>query len=105
MHSFSIQIKLFMENEKGKTRHLVKQTITDTILTINGKYSYHMETQMYKDEEIEFRVFDYGYRYALKAGANEDILTFPEPQIIQLYRHSGMPDTKALLLDFDSGKV
>ena len=55
---------------------------------------------MYEDEEIEFRVFDYGYRYALREGAGEDILRFPEPRVIQLYRHNGMPDTKTLILDF-----
>ena len=78
----------------------LKRTIADTILTINGRHSYHMEAQMYEDEEIEFRVFDYGYRYALREGAGEDILRFPEPRVIQLYRHNGMPDTKTLILDF-----
>ena len=29
-----------------------------------------------------------------------DILRFPEPRVIQLYRHNGMPDTKTLILDF-----
>ena len=78
----------------------LKRTIADTILTVNGRHSYHMEAQMYEDEEIEFRVFDYGYRYALREGAGEDILRFPEPRVIQLYRHNGMPDTKTLILDF-----
>ena len=27
-------------------------------------------------------------------------MVFPEPRVIQLYRHNGMPDTKTLLLDF-----
>lgn len=55
---------------------------------------------MYEDEEIEFRVFDYGYRHALRTRAGEDVLVFPEPRIIQLYRHKRMPDTKTLILDF-----
>lgn len=78
----------------------LKRTVADTILTVNGRHSYHMEAQMYKDEEIEFRVFDYGYRHALREREGADVLVFPEPRVIQLYRHSGMPDTKTLFLDF-----
>ena len=55
---------------------------------------------MYKDEEIEFRVFDYGYRYALRERSGGDVLVFLDLRVIQLYRHNGMPDTKTLLLDF-----
>ena len=38
----------------------LNRTIADTILTIDHIYIYHMEAQMYQDDEIEFRVFDYG---------------------------------------------
>ena len=69
-------------------------------ITVNGRHSYHMEAQMYKDEEIEFRVFDYGYRYALRERSGGDVLVFLDLRVIQLYRHNGMPDTKTLLLDF-----
>lgn len=55
---------------------------------------------MYKDEEIEFRVFDYGYRYALKTREGKDILMFPEPRVIQLYKNKGISDVKSILLDF-----
>ena len=47
-------------------------------ITVNGRHSYHMEAQMYKDEEIEFRVFDYGYRYALRERSGGDVLVFLE---------------------------
>ncbi len=42
----------------------LKRTLADTILTIAGKYSYHMEAQMYADGDIVFRVFSYGYQHA-----------------------------------------
>lgn len=78
----------------------LRRTIADTIITVNGEHSYHMEAQMYKDEEIELRVFDYGYRHALKTRAGEDVLRFPEPRVIQLYKQEGIPDEKSILLDF-----
>lgn len=78
----------------------LKRTIADTIITVNHNHSYHMEAQMYKDEEIEFRVFDYGYRYALKTREGKDILMFPEPRVIQLYKSKGISDVKSILLDF-----
>ena len=80
----------------------LNRTIADTILTINGIHSYHLEAQMYRDEEIEFRVFDYGYRHALNSRNGLDVLTFPEPQIIYLYSHERIPDYKTILLDFGS---
>lgn len=55
---------------------------------------------MYKDEEIEFRVFDYSYGHALKSRSDADILHFPEPRIIYLYNHENISDTKEILLDF-----
>lgn len=78
----------------------LNRTIADTIITINGEHSYHIEAQMYEDEEIEFRVFDYGYKHALKSRNGQDILFFPEPQIIYLYSHADIPDSKSILLDF-----
>ena len=78
----------------------LKKTLADTILTINQFYSYHIEAQMYEDEEIEFRVFDYSYGHALKARSDADVLHFPEPRIIYLYNHKKIPDVKEILLDF-----
>ncbi|MCM1180892.1 MAG: hypothetical protein NC347_11585, partial [Clostridium sp.] len=46
------------------TNDKLKRILADTILTINGKNSYHIEAQMEKDETIIFRVFEYGYRHA-----------------------------------------
>lgn len=78
----------------------LNRTIADTIMTINGKYTYHIEAQVYEDENIEFRVFDYGYKHALKTRSKQNILKFPEPQIIYLYHHKHIPDEKLILLDF-----
>ena len=78
----------------------LKRTLADTIITINHSHSYHIEAQMYEDDEIEFRVFDYGYRHALNAGKDTDILQFPEPRIIYLYNYKNIPDIKEIILDF-----
>lgn len=78
----------------------LKKTLADTIITINHSHSYHVEAQMYDDEEIEFRVFDYSYGYALKTRQDADVLRFPEPQIIYLYNHRNIPDVKKIYLDF-----
>lgn len=78
----------------------LKKTLADTIVTIDHSHSYHMEAQMYEDEEIEFRVFDYSYGHALKSRNDADILHFPEPRIIYLYNHKNISDTKEILLDF-----
>ena len=53
-----------------------------------------------KVDEIEFRVFDYGYKYALDNRRNPDHLIFPTPRILQLYAHKGLPDSKSITLDF-----
>ncbi len=78
----------------------LKKTLADTIVTVNSSHSYHMEAQMYRDEEIEFRVFDYSYGHALKSRNDADILHFPEPRIIYLYNHENISDTREILLDF-----
>ena len=81
------------------------RTIADTILTINEEYSYHIEAQMYEDEEIEFRVFEYGYRHALKHRNDTYILHFPESRIIFLYDYEGIPDSRTIRLDFGTQGV
>lgn len=78
----------------------LNRTIADTILTIDHIYIYHLEAQMYQDDEIEFRVFDYGYKYALDNRRDPDHLIFPSPRILQLYAHKGLPDSKSITLDF-----
>jgi len=81
----------------------LRRTLADTILTINGRYSYHIEAQMEKDDDIVFRVFDYGYHHAetnRHADSDYYVLRFPEPKIIYLYTTKDIPDTYTLRLDF-----
>ena len=83
----------------------LRHTLADTILTINGRHSYHIEAQMEKDEDIVFRVFDYGYHHAGNARASSEdyyVLHFPEPKIIYLYATKDIPNTYTLRLDFGS---
>ena len=81
----------------------LKRILADTILTINGSHSYHIEAQMEYDETIVFRVFEYGYRHAEMnriqiTGAC--ILPFPEPRIIYLSSNGNTPDRYTVQLDF-----
>lgn len=85
----------------------LKRILADTILTINHKYSYHMEAQMTEDEDIIFRVFEYGYHHADRnrnhftdSSGNYYELIFPEPKIIYLYSSGKAPDECTLKLNF-----
>lgn len=60
-----------------------------------------METQIYKDEDIILRMFDYGYQHALKTvGEQKNRIIFPEPVIIYLADGKPLPDTYTLEVDF-----
>ena len=81
----------------------LRRTLADTILTINGRHSYHIEAQMERDEDIVFRVFDYGYHHAGNNRTSDEdhyVLHFPEPKIIYLYATKDIPNTHTLRLDF-----
>lgn len=81
----------------------LRSVLADTIITINGVYSYHMEAQMTKDEDIIFRVFEYGYGHANHNSIKEKdggVLRFPEPKIIYLYSRGSVPDEYVLKLEF-----
>lgn len=78
----------------------LKRTLADTILTINDQYTYHIEAQAYKDEAIEFRVFDYSYKHALITRNYKNVLRFPEPKIVYLYSGKNLPDEEIITLDF-----
>ncbi len=83
----------------------LKKVLADTIITINGKYSYHMEAQLVRDEDIIFRVFEYGFSHANRNHAMQEgveVLYFPEPKIIYLYAEENVPDQYKLKLDFGS---
>ena len=81
----------------------LQKILADTILTINGRYSYHMEAQMEDDETIILRVFDYGYSHALRNAVELEgkyRMRFPEPKIIYLYASKNIPNEYELELDF-----
>lgn len=78
----------------------LRRTLADTIVRINHKDSYHMEIQMYPDEDIVLRVFEYGYRHALVNRNGKDVLIFPDPKILYLYEDGGAPDTQELTIVF-----
>jgi len=83
----------------------LKRTLADSILTINGRDSYHMEAQMTEDEEIVFRVFEYGYQHAYKnriVVSGGERLVFPEARIIYMDegKKDSIPDEYILTLDF-----
>lgn len=81
----------------------LRRTLADTILTINGRYSYHIEAQIENDEDIIFRVFEYNYHpadYMRASGADYYVLHFPEPKIIYLYATKDIPDIYTFRLDF-----
>lgn len=81
----------------------LRMILADTILTINGRYSYHMEAQMEKDETIILRVFDYSYSHAVRNATGEAgryYIRFPEPKVIYLYSIKNIPDEYVLDLDF-----
>lgn len=81
----------------------LRRILADTIITINQKYCYHIEAQLLKDDNLVFRVFEYGFYHANRNHAStstEDILPFPEPRIIYLYATQDIPDEYSLMLDF-----
>lgn len=85
----------------------LKRILADTIITINGRYSYHLEAQMEKDNSIVFRVFEYGFGHANRTRMERDgkyVLCFPKPMVIYLYYEGKVPNEYTLNLEFDEGK-
>ena len=77
--------------------------LADCIVTVNGGQSYHMEAQAYDDNEIIFRVFQYGFEHAKRTADKEKnsiILNFPEPVIIYLYYENDVPDEYVMKINF-----
>jgi hypothetical protein len=92
----------------------LKKTIADTIVTINKTDSFHIEAQMYKDDNsIMLRMFDYGYNHSKRKP--EDLydeegircgvqLTFPKQIVIYLDSSSHIPDRYLITLIVEDGK-
>ena len=93
----------------------LRKTIADTIITINETDFYHMEAQMYSDDEsIILRVFDYGYHHAYRH--YEDVYSeqgircgirigFPKQLVIYLDSSKTIPDYYSITMEFkDQGE-
>lgn len=72
----------------------------DLFITIAGKFTYHLEAQMTKDDTIVIRVFEYSFYYAMENRLNDWELRFPEPMVIYLDDMSNRPATSTLTLRF-----
>lgn len=93
-------------NDKENVDNQLRRTIADSIITVNGLHSYHMEAQVYKDDNIIFRMFNYGYQFSLKNSiSGVDRIVFPEPAIIYLADEEVLPDVYELEIDFGSQGV
>ena len=84
----------------------LKRTLSDSILTINDRDIYHIEAQITEDEEIVFRVFEYGFGHAYKNRTYEngnETMMFPRPCIIYLDegKKDKIPDEYTLILKFE----
>ena len=85
----------------------LKRTLADSILTINGRDSYHIEAQMTEDEEIVFRFIEYGFGHAYKNRTFVDggeRMVFPRPCILYLDegKKDKVPDEYTLTLLFEN---
>ena len=84
----------------------LKRTLADSILTINGRDSYHIEAQMTEDEEIVFRFIEYGFGHAYKNRtfvSGGERMVFPRPCILYLDegKKDEVPDEYTLTLLFE----
>ena len=85
----------------------LKRTLADSILTINGRDSYHIEAQMTEDEEIVFRFIEYGFGHAYKNRKYIDggeRMVFPRPCILYLDegKKDKVPDEYTLIMEFEN---
>ena len=85
----------------------LKRTLADSILTINGRDSYHIEAQMTEDEEIVFRFIEYGFGHAYKNRtfvSGGERMVFPRPCILYLDegKKDKVPDEYTLIMEFEN---
>ncbi len=85
----------------------LKRTLADSIITINGRDSYHIEAQMTEDEEIVFRFIEYGFGHAYKNRRYIDCgerMVFPRPCILYLDegKKDKIPDEYTLIMEFEN---
>ena len=78
----------------------LKKTLADTIITVNRYNIYHIEAQVYEDDDIVMRVFDYGYKHSIRNRSEPDVLHFPEPRVVYFGDTRKVPDIYTLTIDF-----
>lgn len=86
----------------------LRRVLADTIITINDTDSYHIEAQMTEDEDIIFRVFEYGFMYAGRKRMGDRYgcrLNLPQPKIIYLYSDENVPEEYVLSLYVGNDKL
>lgn len=86
----------------------LRRVLADTIITINDTDSYHIEAQMTEDEDIIFRVFEYGFLHAGRMRMGDRYgcrLNLPQPKIIYLYSGENVPDEYVLSLYVGNDKL
>ena len=78
----------------------ISKILADTIITINYCNHYHIEAQMYEDEDIVLRIFQYGLGFSIRERKNPYVLKFPESKILYLGSCNNVPEFVSLILDF-----
>ena len=78
----------------------LRKTLADTIITVNKSNIYHIEAQMYEDDDIVMRVFDYGFKHSIRTRKEPDVLHFPRPRIVYFGDAKKVPDAYTLTIDF-----
>lgn len=86
---------------------LSDHTFSDKMITIRTaeiSRRFHIEAEITSDDkEIVLKVFDYGYKDALKhqsGGKDNIVLNFPQPKIIYLEHWSTAPNSVTLEINF-----
>ncbi|MCD8398494.1 MAG: hypothetical protein LUD12_15180 [Lachnospiraceae bacterium] len=80
------------ESTKANLSHMY----SDLFIVINQTYHYHLEAQMYHDNTIVMRVFEYGFYHALETSENNCTLRFPEPVVIYFCNAKSIPETSSI---------
>ncbi|MCD8396889.1 MAG: hypothetical protein LUD12_06880 [Lachnospiraceae bacterium] len=80
------------ENTKADLKH----SYSDLFIVINKKWHYHLEAQMYHDNTIVMRVFEYGFYHALETREDDCTLRFPEPVVVYFCNSADVPETSSI---------
>jgi hypothetical protein len=87
----------------------LRKLMSDTLVIINGIYTYHIEGEISDDADIVVRVFEYGFVEGLRTKTVTDDdnvieIRFPDARIIYWETSRNTPDEVTLRLKFPDGK-